>query len=346
MWGQKTEYFYKLSPEEILNSIDDLGLKTTGRCLTLNSMENRVYEIEVYNEHDDGTHFVIAKFYRPGRWSFDQILEEHQFLFELENNDIPVVPPLRFNDKSLFTSKSEIFFSLFPKKGGRAPYDLKEEELIQLGRFIGRIHQVGSQYKFKHRLTLTPEAYLKDNQKYLLENNIIPEQFQEAFDSIFNQLFTLIEPLFKNIKEQRIHGDNHWGNILWREDHGPHFIDFDDVINGPIIQDLWLIIPGNDEEALRNREHLFQGYKEWGEIPHSELKLIEPLRALRLIHFAGWIARRWDDPAFPKAFPYFGTDRYWGELLNDLRSQLSLIQDAQTQSQDYSDYSDYKFWDD
>lgn len=334
LWGSgETEYFHQLDPVTLLDQIDCLGLRTTGRCLALNSLENRVYEVEI--ENDDAKtaseRFVIAKFYRPGRWSREQIQEEHEFLFDLKEAEIPVIAPLKINGESLFQTeadKGSLLYCLFPKKGGRNPDELNDQMARDLGRLLGRVHLIGRKKKFQHRLSLTPEIYGQDNLESLLSMNIIPEQFKQSYETLAQQFIDLIKPHFKNLELQRVHGDCHWGNILHNEMEGFFFIDFDDVVNGPVVQDLWLIMPGRDQEAIRQRELFLESYSLWSDFPHSQLKLIEALRGLRYLHFDNWIAKRWSDPSFPNAFPLFETERYWGEKINDLREQISLCQSA------------------
>lgn len=330
VWGDgETEFFYQLDPAAILDHIDKLGYKTTGRCLALNSLENRVYEIEI--ENDDAKtaseKFVIAKFYRPGSWSKEQILEEHQFLFDLQEAEIPVIAPLKFDGVSLFeTNPRKLYYCLFPKRGGRGPDELTDSMARDLGRLLGRIHLIGRKRPFEHRVTLSPETYGEANLESLLAMNLIPENFKQSYESLAQQFINLIKPHFQNIALQRVHGDCHWGNVLYTEQDGFFFIDFDDVVKGPVVQDLWLMIPGRDQEAARLKELFLESYALWSDFPRSQLKLIEALRGLRYLHFDHWIAKRWQDPSFPNAFPHFNSERYWGERINDLREQIELCQ--------------------
>lgn len=334
MWGDKeTQYFYQLSPETILNAIDVLGLKTTGRCLPLNSMENRVYEIEVDKDEDEiesiSETFVIAKFYRPGRWTKDQILEEHEFLLDLQKEEIPVIAPIEINGETLFTLKEhDIFYTLFPKKGGRAPEEMNSEQLEQMGRLLARMHNVGASKKAKHRITLEVETYGEQNLKYLLDNKFIPPHLEASYKEVAEEIFTLSKPLFENVSTSRIHGDCHWGNVIWRENEGPFFIDFDDMVIGPAIQDIWLVAPGSDKYAVQDRNSIIEGYESMRDFDYTSLKLIEPLRTLRYIHFSAWIAKRWEDPAFKNAFSHFDSPHYWDSQLNDLRVQLQAIKNV------------------
>ncbi len=329
VWGDSnTQFFYQLQPHLILDCVELLGFKTTGRCLTLNSMENRVYEVEIETEEDiasDSDRFVIAKFYRPGRWSKEQILDEHEFMFNLEDNDISVVAPLRFDGNSLFTTPdSSLFFALFPKKGGRMATDLNDEELEILGRMLARMHNIGSSKKASHRLSMTPDNFGMKNLDFLLETSFIPIHLKKDYEEVVKEICRNITPLFEGIKLQRVHGDCHWGNIIKRENL--YFIDFDDMVNGPCVQDIWLAVPGEDEEALMARNKLLNAYESMRELDDKELKLIEPLRALRFIHFSAWIAKRWEDEAFKRAFVHFESEYYWQTQIFDLQTQLRKIQ--------------------
>jgi len=327
-WGSgKTEFFYQLDPTTILDHVDALGLKSTGRCLALNSLENRVYEIEIENPEakTPSENFVIAKFYRPGRWTREQIKEEHEFLFDLQDAEIPVIAPLTFSGESLFkTKEGDLFYCLFPKRGGRNPDELTDDMTRSLGRLLGRLHLVGRKRNFKERVTLSPKVYGDDNLNSLLALDIIPDQFAASYETLAKQFVALIKPKFESIQNQRVHGDCHWGNILYTEADGFFFIDFDDVVTGPVVQDLWLIIPGRDQEAIQRRDLFLESYSHWSDFPPSQIKLIEALRGLRYLHFDHWIAKRWSDPAFPHAFPHFKSERYWGEKINDLREQIEL----------------------
>lgn len=334
VWGnEETQFFYQLSPEHILDSLDLLGLHTTGRCLPLNSMENRVYEIEVSNikeklEIETTYSSVIAKFYRPGRWSVDQILEEHQYLIDLTDQDIPVIAPINISGETLFFNEElKIYYTLFPKKGGRSPDEFNDEQIEQLGRLLARIHNVGASKKYEARLTLTPDTFGEQNLYFLEKNNFLPPHMSKTYFQTGREICRLIKPLFKDIQNFRIHGDCHWGNMIYREDTGLFFIDFDDTCTGPAIQDIWLVIPGIDQEAQIARRLLIEAYETFRDFNPNELKLVEPLRTMRYMHFSAWMAKRWDDPAFKQAFPYFNTDQYWETQTNDLRIQLEKIKE-------------------
>ncbi len=333
MWGDhETQYFYELGPEQVLSALDKLGLPTTGRCLTLNSMENRVYEIEL-----EGFPSVVVKFYRPGRWSQEQIKEEHLFLLDLEAAEIGVIAPNLYENESLFFDEhTKLWFAVFPKRGGRHPDEMNEEQLLIAGRLLGRLHSVGAQRKFSHRLTLTPKSYGQGSLELIEKIDLIPSYLKENFHQRAMVLIDLITPLFKDVNQIRIHGDCHWGNIIWREGEGPFLLDFDDTLMGPAVQDIWLCLPGRDEETTAKRLILLEGYEEFRSFSYYELKLIEPLRSLRFLHFAAWLSKRRDDPAFIHAFPYFRENGYWETLLSDLNQQESIIRRSlEADSYDY-----------
>ncbi len=331
VWGNsETEFFLALTPEKILDSIEkSTGLRCTGRVLALNSMENRVYEVEIELDQppqNPSERFLICKFYRPGRWSFETILDEHKFLLELHEAEIPVVAPLKFLDGKTLHSLSEcaLYYTTFPKCAGRSPDELNDEQLAQVGRLMARMHGVGALHSAPHRMTLNPTTYGLDNLRYLIDTNSIPLHIASTYQSTVESICAKAEVLWKTCKTQRIHGDCHFGNLIAGRE-GYSFVDFDDMINGPPVQDVWLVIPGRDQESRMQLEMLIEGYEMMRPFDRATLKLIEPLRALRFVHFSAWIARRWQDGAFPKAFPSFGTESYWRIQLADLQEQLSLI---------------------
>lgn len=337
VWGDnETQFFFHLNPDLILNAIDHLGYKTTGRYLTLNSMENRVYEVEIDLPHEQikspSDTFIVTKFYRPGRWTKEQILEEHQFLLELQEQEIPVIAPIKLNGETLFkVADHDLWFTIFPKKGGRIPDEMNHQQFEIMGRLLARLHNVGASQKSKHRIEITPESFGRNNINYLIENNFIPPHYSNGISKVVEDLCQIMTPLFKGITTHRIHGDCHHGNIILREDHGPYFIDFDDMMVGPAIQDIWLVVPGTDNFAVNDRNILIESYESMRPFDYKSLKLIEPLRALRYIHFAAWMAKRWDDPAFKRAFPHFGSENYWETLRSDLNHQLDKITQQENQ---------------
>ncbi len=328
IWGdQETSFFHSLTPDIILNAVESLGIKVTGRCLTLNSMENRVYEVEIENDEakTPSERFVIAKFYRPGRWNREQILDEHQFLFDLKGSDIPAIAPIQFNNESLFLDKeTKLLYCLFPKKGGRMPQEMTDEQLEITGRLLARIHLVGASKVSDYRLKIHPDVFARANLNYLLKKKIIPGHLEKSYEKNVLEICDLSVDLFKNIETHRIHGDCHWGNIILRDEE-ISFIDFDDMLTGPAVQDIWLVVPGEDQESIIRRNLLLDAYETMKNFDRRTLKLIEPLRALRYIHFSSWIAKRWEDQAFKNAFPHFQDLNYWDIQIRDLEVQIQKI---------------------
>ena len=311
-----------LTPDIILQAIDNIGLVTDGRLLALNSYENRVYQIGIENSAP-----VVTKFYRPNRWTTSAILEEHYFIEELASNEIPVVPPLRCKENKTLHEFDGFRFSVFPKQGGRVPDIEGREKLEWMGRFIGRIHAVGALKPFKERPTLNIVNFGDEPSDYLLRHDFIPAELLNAYQTIITLALAAVTRCFERagiIKTLRLHGDCYPGNILWTDD-GPHFVDFDDSRMGPAIQDLWMLISGNRTEMTLQFNQLMTGYRTFYDFNISELHLLEALRTLRLIHYSAWIARRWDDPAFPMAFPWFNTIRYWQDRIIELREQVALM---------------------
>ncbi|MDK2125407.1 serine/threonine protein kinase [Parachitinimonas caeni] len=316
-----TPPFSGLDPDCILNAIDSTGLRASGSLLALNSYENRVYQVGI----DDAAP-VVVKFYRPERWSEAAILEEHAFLAELTGLEIPVVAPLLLGGQSLHSFQG-FRFALFPRRGGRAPELDDAQTLEWLGRFLGRIHAVGAVRPFAHRPTLDIASFGEQSLAYLLENNWLPPELTETYRSVALQALEGVRRCYDragSVGSLRLHGDCHGGNILWTDD-GPHFVDFDDCRMGPAIQDLWMCLSGEREDRSRQLADLLAGYEEFCEFDYRELHLIEALRTLRLLHYSAWLARRWHDPAFPVAFPWFGSQRYWQDRILELREQVALL---------------------
>ncbi len=330
LWGSsETRYFYSITPEVILSAVESLGYRCTGRCLALNSLENRVYEVEIEVDEAQITYpydrFRIIKFYRPGRWSKEQILEEHQFLLELCAAEIPVVAPEVHDGRTLRElPEAQIFFAVFPKAGGRSPAELDDEQLERVGRLLARIHNVGASRPFNHRLALTPASYGLANLHYLLRENIVPAEIVSGYSAAVEGICKICDPWFAQAEYQRVHGDAHLGNLLWR-DEGITFVDFDDSVRAPCVQDLWLVVQGRDEEAQRRMQVLLNAYEQMRAFDRRTLRLIEALRALRMVHFAAWIAHRRKDPAFKSVFQNFGTQQYWMEQTADMQEQWQLV---------------------
>jgi len=312
-----------LTPDVILNAVDSVGLRTDGRMLALNSYENRVYQVGIEDAAP-----VIAKFYRPGRWTDEQILEEHQFTAELAQREIPAVPPLGAAGATLHAFEG-FRFALYPRRGGRAP-DLDNAETLQwLGRFIGRIHAVGAIRRFVHRPLLDIASFGDEPRNTLLDGGWIPADLHRAYASVLDQALGGVRECFDRagtVRALRLHGDCHPGNVLWTSE-GPHFVDFDDARTGPAMQDLWMLLSGDRASMTRQLRDVLAGYEDFASFDRRELVLTEALRTLRLVHYSAWLARRWDDPAFPAAFPWFHTTKYWQDQILQLREQVAAMQD-------------------
>lgn len=315
--------FAALSPDVILDAVDHLGLVTDGRILSLNSYENRVYQIGIEDASP-----IVAKFYRPHRWSDISILEEHQFVKTLAENEIPVVAATVIRDQTLF-SFQDFKFSIFPKHGGRAP-DLDQKGVLEwIGRFIGRIHAVGSLQPFQHRPALNIHTFGEAPSQYLISHGFLPNELLEVYQGVVNQALNGVRRCFDragDVASIRLHGDCHMGNLLWT-DEGPHFVDFDDSRMGPAIQDIWMMLSGEPDEMHQQFKQVLQGYEDFFEFNPREVHLVEALRTLRLIHYSSWIASRWNDPAFTAAFTWFNTQQYWQDRILELREQISLMDD-------------------
>ena len=312
-----------LTPDAVLDALESVGLRGDGRLLALNSYENRVYQVSL---EDDS--YVVAKFYRPNRWSDAQILEDHAFSLELFEREIPVVAPLEINGNTLHHF-SESRFAVFPRRGGRPP-ELEDEKVLEwIGRFLGRIHAVGAVRPFKARPALNIETFGTEPRDWLLASGMIPEDLKHTWVTTADLALQGVRNRFEitQSKAIRLHGDCHAGNILWTHE-GPHFVDLDDARMGPAVQDLWMLLAGDRETAAKQLKALLDGYEQFHGFNREQLGLIEPLRTLRLIHYSAWLARRWEDPAFPAAFPWFGTPRYWQDRILELREQTSNMDEA------------------
>lgn len=313
--------FSSLTPDRVLNAVESLGLRTDGRLLTLNSYENRVYQVGM----EEGAP-LVAKFYRAARWTDAAILEEHAFVQELAEREIPVVPALTLDGKTLHDSDG-FRFALFPRHGGRAP-ELEDRSTLEwMGRFLGRIHAIGALQPFTQRPELNIESFGVAPRDYLLSHDFIPPDLDAAWRSVVDQALDGVRHCFDRageVRSLRLHGDCHAGNVLWTDD-GPHFVDFDDSRMGPAVQDLWMLLSGERPDMVRQLADVMAGYEDFCDFNPRELHLVEALRTLRLIHYAAWLAQRWDDPAFKMAFPWFNTQRYWQDRILELREQIALM---------------------
>ncbi|MGD2139233.1 MAG: serine/threonine protein kinase [Burkholderiales bacterium] len=320
--------YSSLTPDCVLNAVESIGYRSNGRMLGLNSYENRVYQVGVVDEHDVDS-FLVAKFYRPQRWSDEQILEEHAFAFELAEAEIPLVAPIRTAGRTLHTFEG-FRFALFPRRGGRAPEPEDPQVLEWVGRLIARIHACGATKQFRYRPVLDIETFGERPLRYLLDNAFIPPELVESYRAAAEAALTVVreaQARAGDVAIIRLHGDCHLGNILWTDD-GPHFVDLDDARMGPAVQDLWMLLSGDRGAMTWQFSDVLAGYEDFMEFDRRELHLVEALRTLRMMHHAGWIAERWHDPAFPAAFPWFNTQRYWEEHILQLKEQISAVQEA------------------
>ncbi len=313
-----------LDPDLILSAVEQAGYRTNGRLQALNSYENRVYQIGLEDEPP-----LVAKFYRPGRWSAAAILEEHAFLFELDEQEIPVVAPLRNAAGESLLQIPGFLFCLYPRRGGRS-LDISETQHRQtVGRLLGRVHACGAAGQFSVRPRVCREDYVDHSVEFLRHAAFIPDYLKEPYHSVTEELIRQMQRMEQSLGPMRLirlHGDCHPGNILWTE-QGPLLVDFDDARTGPAVQDLWMLLSGTRDEMQGQWEELLEAYSEFYRFDRTEIHWIEVLRAFRMIHYAAWLAKRWDDPAFPACFTWFNTPRYWEEHILTLKEQLSLIQE-------------------
>ena len=320
---ESTLAYAELQPDGILTTMEKLGFQCDGRFLALNSYENRVYQIGIENREP-----VVAKFYRPARWSDEAILEEHSFSIELANAEIPVVAPLTLNGATLHHS-GNFRVSVSPCRGGRAPELDDEDMLRQLGRLVARMHLLGATKSFQHRPILDIETFGYQSCDYLLEEGFVPASLEDAYKGIVEYLFDNVMACFEragNIQDIRLHGDFHPANVLVAGDR-LHIVDLDDARTGPPVQDLWMFLSGDRDEQTPQLATLLDGYQEFRNFDARELNLIEALRTLRIMHYSAWLARRWEDHAFKLAFPWFNSHRYWDEHILSLREQAALMEE-------------------
>lgn len=315
--------YERLTPDLVLDAVESCGHLSDARVLALNSYENRVYQVGIEGESP-----LIAKFYRPGRWSDDQILEEHAFTQALKELEISVVPPIADDAGHTLREFSGFRFALYPRQGGHAPNLDDFDVLLSLGRVLGRIHALGMARPFLHRPALDVESFGESSYEFLLSQEFIPASLRESYRTLGADLLARIKTVFArtSFTPIRLHGDCHPGNILWRGE-APHFVDFDDARKGPAIQDLWMLLSGEREQQTLQLAEILEGYREFCDFDLAELPLIEALRSLRIMHYSAWLAQRWSDPAFPRHFPWFNTERYWGEHILELREQLAALQE-------------------
>ena len=312
--------FLGLTPARVLAVVEAAGFAPSGHCFALNALENRVYDVRL----EDGRH-VVAKFYRPGRWSRETILDEHRLLAALVEAEIPVCAPLRFPDGETLRTDEDIHYAIWPRTGGRSPDELSDDQLAVLGRLMARIHAVAADLGAPHRRPLDPEHGPLEALALLEDGDWLPPSCRARYARAVEGLVDVYVERSRGVAVQPIHGDCHAGNLLHGSD-GWFFLDFDDMVIGPPVQDVWMLVPGRDAEADRQRRVLVDAYRTFRDFDERTFSLIEPLRGFRFVFYAGWIARRWDDPAFPDAFPHFGTETYWEDETRDLEELVQRIE--------------------
>ena len=314
--------FALLSPDMLIDAVESTGLISDARVFALNSYENRVYQVGI-----EGAEPIIVKFYRPHRWTTPQIQEEHDFSLELADLEIPIVPPIKNAEGKTLLEFEGFRFAIFERKGGHPPEFDNLDNLLVMGRFLGRMHQVGSLHDFQTRNTLSIELFAEKNVSFLLEHDFLPIDLSKAYESLAQDLIVRMHSLIKESRQAKLirtHGDCHIGNVLWRDDT-PHFVDLDDCMMAPAIQDMWMLLSGSREQRLQQLAEIVDGYNVFYHFNPSELPLIETYRTLRLMNYSAWLARRWDDPAFPLSFPWFNTENYWAGHILELREQLAAL---------------------
>ena len=310
-----------LTPERVLDALDAVGFRGDGRLLALNSYENRVYQVW----RDDAPP-VVAKFYRPARWTDAQIAEEHAFVAELDADEVPAVAALVLEGRTL-NSFEGFRFAVYERRGGRAPELDDRETLVRIGRYVARIHAVGARSAFTARPALSPATFGAEPREFLLQGDWLPPDLRDVWAGVTDHALAAVARCYAragDVAALRLHGDCHAGNVLWT-DAGAHFVDFDDARTGPAIQDLWMLLSGDRAAMELGLAAALEGYEAFRRLDRRELHLVEALRTLRLLHYSAWLARRWDDPAFPAAFPWFGTQRYWQDRILELREQIALM---------------------
>jgi Ser/Thr protein kinase RdoA (MazF antagonist) len=323
--------YQDLTPDLVLDAVETCGVRCDGRQYALNSYENRVYQVWL----EDGSMRVV-KFYRPQRWSDAAILEEHAYSRELADREIPVVAPLEINQRTLH-EHGGFRFALFAKQGGRAPEFDRAGVLPWIGRFMGRIHAVGAIKPFRERPRIDVASFGELPSRFVLDHGFVPADLRPAYEAIVRDALERVRTCYAaagRVSDIRLHGDCHAGNILWT-DSGPHFVDFDDCRSGPAVQDLWMLLSGDREAMAIQLADVLRGYREFQRFDMRELGLIEALRTLRMIHYAGWLAMRWDDPAFPVSFPWFNTQRYWQDQILALREQCAAMDEPPLELPDF-----------
>ncbi|MFD2165590.1 serine/threonine protein kinase [Thalassotalea euphylliae] len=312
--------FSSLTPDLILDGLESVGCYADSGLLALNSYENRVYQFQT----DTGER-LVTKFYRPQRWSLAQIREEHEFALELEGHEVPMIAPMVRDGETLFEHQG-YHFALYPCRGGRIFEVDNLDQLEWMGRFIGRIHAIGASKPFAHRPSITTDELLTQARETIVASGFVPRTLETAFFTVLDQVVQLAVSQYKPTSTIRLHGDCHAGNILWRDEHGPHFVDLDDARQGPAIQDLWMMLSGDRSQQMLQMDTMLCGYEEFYSFESSELALIESLRTMRVVNYIAWLCKRWGDPAFPRNFPWFNTEKYWEQQVLMLKEQHAALE--------------------
>ncbi|MDH3393656.1 MAG: serine/threonine protein kinase [Desulfobulbaceae bacterium] len=316
--------FQSLPPDTVLNLVEAaLDVSCSNLCRPLNSYINRVFELE--NRSGDG---LIAKFYRPGRWSKTALQDEHDLLLELAAEEIPVIAPLSLTDGKTLGQWGDMYFAVFPKKGGRNFDEYTDDQWLELGRLIGRTHQVGARQTSKDRIIMAPDQSTREQVDFILNGKFIPPDLISPFENIANNLIEEITPIFEGSEQIRIHGDCHFSNLIYRPDESFYLIDLDDMSMGPPVQDFWMLLPGYAADSLVEIDIFLEGYETFRDFDHRSLQLIEPLRAMRYIHYTAWCAHQVAEDGVSHAAPHFGSNEYWRQEINDLTEQLDRINDT------------------
>ncbi len=314
--------YERLQPGLMLDAVEAAGYRPDGRMLALNSYENRVYQVGT-----EAGPTLVAKFYRPQRWGREAIAEEHAFAVELRDHEIPVVAPLADASGNTLHEHAGFYYAIYPRQGGHWPELQSQQDLGRMGRFLGRMHAVGAVRSFNHRPSLSTREYGADSVSFVLEHGFVPAELTHAYGTLCADLLLAVDAAFDRAGRYpviRLHGDCHPGNVLWT-DAGPHFVDLDDACGGPAVQDLWMLLSGGREDMTVQLGALLDGYSQFHDFDPRQLHLIEALRTLRMLRYSAWLARRWDDPAFPRNFPWFAQPRYWEQQILALREQAALL---------------------
>lgn len=317
-----SDLFLNLTPDWVLQAVERGGFLPTGHIMALHCLENRVYDLKL----EDGSH-IVTKFYRPGRWSRETVQEEHDFLFDLDDAEVPVCAPLVFEDDESIHEVEGILYAVWPRTGGRSKQELNDDEVMRLGRLLARLHNVAALYEFDHRRTLNGTTYGLQPLELLESGGFLPPHHAPRYRTAVQRIAELYDEMATGVPTHRIHGDCHHGNLLNGSD-GWFFLDFDDALTGPAVQDVWLLVADQDQAGQHQRELFIEGYQMFRDFNPRWLHLVEPLRALRYIHYTAWIAKRWKDPAFPRAFAHFNTEEYWQRETRDLEEQLARCEQA------------------